>query len=162
MPSRGFSLIEVMIVLGLFALIGGLGLIISMDTYRGHNFGSERNVLLSTLEKARSQAISNMCFGAGCTDGKKHGVHVTPTGYTIFQGSSWGSRDTAVDEVVALESASVVISGLTDVIFAELEGTASFNPVGSHTITLTDSSGKDSSTVSITSEGRICSDEPAC
>ena len=160
--NRGFSLIEILIVIGLFAMIAGVTLIVSMDSFRGHSFYSERNVLISTIQKARSQAISNMCFGGGCVDGKPHGVHIESTQYTVFQGSSWAGRDSAIDEVVSITSKSVTASGFVDVIFEQLTGEATFSPSSSHDIVLTDSAGKDSSTITITQAGRICIDDPSC
>ena len=133
-----------------------------MDSYRGHSFRSERDVLVSVLQKARSQAVSNMCFGAGCTDGKQHGVHIESNQYTIFQGATWAARDPAVDEVTAIQSKTITAVGFTDVVFAELSGTAAFTPAGATSTTLTDTAGKDTSIISITPEGRICWDDPSC
>jgi prepilin-type N-terminal cleavage/methylation domain-containing protein len=160
--NSGFSLIEILIVLGIFAFVAALTLFVSLDVYRGDSFHAEEDRLFTSLEKARSQAISNMCFGPGCTDGKPHGVHFATTQYTIFQGASWATRDTALDEVVPIQSKTITVTGFTDVLFIQLVGTATFNPAGSNTLLLKDTAGKDVSTIYVTSEGRLCTDDPSC
>src|SRR5438876_578690 len=65
----GFTLIEVMIVMAIFALLASLGLIIGMDFYRSYSFNSERNVALAVLRKARTEAMVNV-------DQAAHGVRI--------------------------------------------------------------------------------------
>jgi len=153
----GFTLIELVVVLALIAMVSGFGLIVSMENYRGYSFHNERDTLVTLLTKARSQAVSNMCFGASCTNGRPHGLHLEPHHYTLFQGDSYATRDTAVDEVLdaRYEGVSAVVPSFTDIVFAQLSGKAVANPLGVATITLIDSAGKDTSTISINTEGQI-------
>ena len=160
--KKGFTLIELLVVMGLLTFVGGFSLIVSMDSFRGQTFHSERDTLLSTLEKARSQAINNMCFGPGCTNGKAHGVHIQNNQYTIFQGVSFATRDIALDEVIAPKSKALSITGITDVIFAALSGGATTLPAGVASIILTDTTGKDSSSVTVNAEGRLCFEDASC
>lgn len=147
----GFTLIEILIVLGILAILSGFGLVASLDAYRGYSFRNERNTMVSVLQKARSQAISNICLGSGCTDGKPHGVAFQAGQYIIFQGSGYAARDQAVDQIVAVNYALTFAPGsLPEVVFSQLSGDAA--PAG--TITLTDEAGH-SSVISINSEGQI-------
>src|SRR3989344_4568836 len=57
--GEGFTILEVSIVIGLFAMLIALGLLLSMDVWRGSSFQSEQDVVTSLLYKARSRAISN-------------------------------------------------------------------------------------------------------
>lgn len=150
--GAGFTLLEVLVVMGIMSILGGFALIVSLDVYRGFAFRTERDMLISVLHKARSQSMNNMCLGTGCTDGKPHGVHVSTGAYIVFQGASYASRDVAVDEVVPAENAAARITpgSLSEVVFAQLSGSAA--PVGS--IGLTDSAGH-ISTTTINSEGQI-------
>lgn len=148
--ARGFTLLEVLIIIGLIVIVGGLGLIVSMDSYRGFHFHNERDIIVAALEKARSQAINNMCFGGGCTDGKPHGVYFGTTGsYVIFQGASYATRDIALDEVIGQKDVAAVVSGTSEVVFQTLSGNGSVA-----TVTVTDVSGK-TFVITVTTEGRI-------
>ena len=158
---QGFTLIEILVVIGLLTFVGGFTLIVSMDSFRGYSFRSERTMLVAVLQKARSQAVNNMCFGAGCTDGKPHGVHIAAGSYTIFQGASYVAGD-PLNEVVVPQSKAIALSGTTDVVFTELSGAATTLPAGIEGIRIKDTTGKDSSLVTINAEGRICSDDASC
>lgn len=147
--SRGFTLTEILIVMSLITMVAGFSSIMSMDNYRSYSFSNERDLLVAVLHKARSQAINNMCLGASCTDGKPHGVHMAPGQYTIFQGASFATRDSAVDENIQT-SAPVTVTGINDIVFVQLSGGAL--PTGAMTIS---DPTNHSSVISINSEGQI-------
>lgn len=152
--NRGFSLIEIMVVIGLIAMVGAFGLLISFDDYRGYGFRNERDVVMAVLHKARSQSMSNMCFGDDCTDGKAHGVYFgTPGRYVIFQGTAYDAAD-PWNEVIEVKNASVVISGMQSVVFTPLSGMAVTLPSGTNTLTVTDERGR-TSLFTIEPEGRV-------
>jgi prepilin-type N-terminal cleavage/methylation domain-containing protein len=146
---KGFTAIEVIIVLSLAVIIGGTFLIVGMDSFRANAFHSDRHILISSLQRARAQAMNNICLGTNCIDSKPHGVKILTNSYVIFQGQSYLSRDTALDHV--LESSPLVAQGgLDEIVFTQLSGTTS--AIGD--ITLVDAAGHNS-TVSINAEGRI-------
>ncbi len=150
--SRGFTLLEILVVMGLVLMVVAFGLIVSFDDYRGFTFRNERDVVVNVIQKARGQAINNMCFGAGCTDGKPHGVYFGTAGaYVIFQGTDYASRDTAVDEVIEAKSDAAVLSGMTSVVFNRLRADAV--TTGGATLTVSQQ-GRDS-VITIEPEGRI-------
>jgi Tfp pilus assembly protein FimT len=149
--NRGFTLLEVLIIIGLIVIVGAFGLIVSIDSYRSFHFHNERDTVVAVLEKARSQAINNMCFGAGCTDGKAHGVHFDHAGhYTIFQGDTYASRDEDIDETIDAKDAAATVTGTTDVVFGKLSG----DVTTPGTMTVTDVNGK-TSVVTIDASGRV-------
>jgi len=149
--SRGFTLIEVVIVMAIVAILGGLALILNMDNYRGYIFSGERNTIVNVLQKARSQAINNICLGSGCTDGKPHGAHFEPGKYIIFQGTAYDPLST-LNEIIKADSSDIQINpSAADVVFSQLSGEVSVAP---WTITISDSAGHNN-TVSVNSEGRI-------
>ncbi|MDB5189568.1 MAG: hypothetical protein JWL82_525 [Parcubacteria group bacterium] len=151
--GKGFTLIEMLIVVSLITAVAALGLFVSMDSFRSYHFHNERDTVVSTLQKARSQAMSNMCFGNSCTNGKPHGVYFGTKGsYVIFQGASYAARDTGVDEVIEAKDAAATITGFTSVVFARLSGDAVTLP--QDTLTVTDESGK-VSVITVTPQGRI-------
>jgi Tfp pilus assembly protein FimT len=148
--EAGFSLIEILVVMGMLTIIGALGLFMSMDSYRSYAFRNERNIVVSALQRARSQAVSNVCMGATCTDGKPHGVHVVTGQYVIFQGASYATRDAGYDQVINANTPNVSISGLSEVVFAQLSGEVA--TPGS--ITVGDNVGH-SSVITINSVGQV-------
>ena len=124
---NGFTLIEVVIVMALVVLVAGFGLFVSMESYRGYSFRTERDNLIGTLQEARSEAVNNMCFGASCTDGRAHGVHIGVNQYVLFQGESYASRDASADEVITARYNGLAAEApsFTDIVFSRLAGTSS-------------------------------------
>ena len=148
-PNKGFSLIELVVVLGILTLLASFTLVVSMDSYKIDTFTDQEMLLVGALQKARSQAMSGVCIGTSCTAGLAHGVYITSTAVTIFQGSNYNASDD-INEALPFSSHSLSVSGVSEVVFAELSGDAS--PAG--TITLSDMAGHNN-TITIGSEGQI-------
>lgn len=152
--KSGFTLIEILIVIGIMTLLGGIALIVSMDNYHAYAFRAERDTLVSLLQKARSQSMTNVCLGVSgsCTNGRPHGVNVSTGQYTVFQGQTYAARDAAVDEIYQVRGVDVKTKSgsLSEVVFAQLSGDV-LNP---GYITLLNSDGH-VSTTTITREGEI-------
>jgi Tfp pilus assembly protein FimT len=146
--NHGFTIIEIGLVIALLSIIGTFSLMLSMDNYRASSFNNDRNMVISLLQKARSQAVNNMCLGAACTEGVAHGLHIETGSYTIFQGTAYNPAD-ALNEKISMPP-TLTFSGLANVVFTELSG----SPVAAGTITLSDGMGH-TSTIDINSEGRI-------
>lgn len=148
----GFTLIEILVVLSIFAILGTLGLMVSMETFRGSSFRSERDLVVSVLQKARSRAQNNICLGVcSSNDGQKHGVHFTLGQYIIFQGQSYALRDLSVDQNIPINNPVAFNPNLpADVIFNQLDGTLS----SAVSFTINDISGH-TSQININTEGQI-------
>ena len=147
--SKGFTVLEMLVVMGLLAIVSALGLFMSMDSYRGGSFRNERDTIVTALQTARSQAMNNICLGSGCTDGKAHGVHFEIGKYIIFQGNAYSSSD-PLNQTIASNDPNVVVTGPADVIFSQLSGQVA----AAGTIAVSDQAGH-SSTISINGEGQI-------
>ena len=145
--TRAFTLIEVIIVLGFLVAGAALSLMVSMDTYRGTSFRSERNLLIAALEHVRSQAVNAVCLGS-CTDAASHGVEITPLAYVIFQGQAYASRDALFDDPVSA-SPRIAHSGSLEIVFTPYSGTSTGG-----TITLSDEAGH-MSEILVSSFGQI-------
>ena len=91
--TRGFSMLEMLVVVGMFFLLAGFGLVVNMDAYRSTDFRSERDLFVALLQRARSQSMSNMCAGSVCEDGLPHGVHIEADRYVAFQGGVYNAAD---------------------------------------------------------------------
>jgi prepilin-type N-terminal cleavage/methylation domain-containing protein len=139
--NRGFTLIEILVVMALIAIVFGFSSVVGFDSYRKNSLKAERDTLISALQKARSQAINNV-------NDIKHGFYFDGTNYILFNGPSYASRNVAQDLIVEKNSA-ITVSGTAEIIFDQLTGNAS--PTGD--IILGD--GVSSSSVSVNQEGRI-------
>lgn len=146
--QTGFTLIEIIVVVSLLAAIGGLVALTDFDAWRGYTFRDERDLLISVLQKARSESVNNVCLGSVCSDGQPHGVKILPGKYVIFQGQSYAGRNPAFDEEIEASN-SIIPSGITEVVFGQLNGDVS----GPGDIIIGDAIR--TATISINNEGRI-------
>ena len=96
--QSGFTMLEILVVIGLVLMLSTVTLLVSFDTYRGSNFRNDRDLLLATLERARAQSINNLCVGSTCNvvqNSRPHGVAIRPNGqpnsYVVFQGASYAT-----------------------------------------------------------------------
>ncbi|MBI4050593.1 MAG: GspH/FimT family pseudopilin [Candidatus Doudnabacteria bacterium] len=143
LSRKGFTLIEIIIVMGIFVIVIAFAVFISFDFYRSYAFRSERNILVSVLQHARSKAISNINQCA-------HGVRFESDKYVIFEAADAGCPSPAPDEEIQANPTANVTTDFGDTVtFSRLSGNVS----ASGDINLT--SGPQTATISINNEGRI-------
>lgn len=145
MPS-GFTLVEVVVALGLFALAVGLGLGFASVDSSAQRFRSEAATLTSALRLARARAMRDV-------GGADHGVHYGDgcrlhlRCYVVFSGDAFDPLAGDNVEFAANSKIQVAWPG-HDPVFRQLSGTAT-----STNITLRD--GRRAAAVAIDYEGRI-------
>ncbi|MES2007009.1 MAG: prepilin-type N-terminal cleavage/methylation domain-containing protein [Patescibacteria group bacterium] len=119
--QAGFTLIEVVIAMAILAGILSLGLFMSIDSLHSTYSRSERDLVVSVLEKARSRALANI-------DESAWGVCYVAPNYILFK-SKDGVCVTGVASNEATQAgAGVTVTGLaqgTPIVFAQLSGIAS-------------------------------------
>ena len=126
-----------------------------MNSYYGSSFRTERDALVAALRRARSFSINNICLG-NCDGGKPHGVHITSTSYTIFQGSTYDTRDSGTDEIINIgPNLKITPGGFTEVVFSNLSGDATTLPSDTHELTLIDMTTGKNSIITINNFGQI-------
>jgi len=127
--NSGFTLIEVLITMGMLTLMAGIVGTLSMSDYFAYDFRAERNLAVSLLQKARAQAIANVNqseFG--------HGVFIDTANdrYVLYEPQSdptvppdHGYID-SVDSNYEIKffSAKVTHTGMTHVVFSSIDGKA--------------------------------------
>jgi len=129
-----------MIAMAIMVSLFGFGLFMSFEAYRGYNSHSERDVVVSVLQKARSRAVSNYYQTTW-------GVCYSVSQYIIFRGSVCTPGASTNETIPASANASV--SGLSSgIVFSQLSGTT----VGS---SVTIVQGGRTETITINNEGLI-------
>jgi prepilin-type N-terminal cleavage/methylation domain-containing protein len=139
---RGFTLIEIVIVVAILSMLMGVGLFMSMDSYRGALSRSERDTIVSLLLRARSRSMANI-FNSSW------GVCYVAPNYMLFRGTVCDPTATTNEALPA--GKNVTITGLAQaspVVFTQLSGSTV-----AATVTVVQS-GK-TSTISINHEGAI-------
>lgn len=144
-------------IIALISFLGGITLFAGLDSYQGYLFRSDRDLVITALQRARAQSVGNICMGASCTNGKPHGVAISPAGrpqtLVIFQTAvmnpDYAHRDTSEDAFIEINPGTTV-SGLSEVVFSPLSG----NSPTAGSITIASSGGR-ISTITIGSAGQI-------
>ncbi len=112
--SKGFTLVEAIVVIAVLSIIFSLGIPVSLNMYDSYVFSTERDLLFSILSQSRSIAMTNPL-------GTNSGVYIDDENYTIFIGANYESRDQNQDTVLQ-RSNSVTIIGNNEVIFENKSG----------------------------------------
>ncbi len=151
LDKGGFTLIEMIIAIAILVFIFSFGIFISINSYKGYIFRSEKAVVVSILERARSRALNNMFETS-------HGVCFVSPNYIIFRGSSCDPAD-PLNEVIPANT-SVSITGLEEispVVFEQLSGKLipQLSPQSQEYEIELEQDGRAPETISINNEGRI-------
>jgi len=114
MSSRGFTLVEMLIVLALLGAIAAVGIPVYY-TIQGRN-DADVAVQSIALSLRRAQLLSE-----GSSGDSVWGVHMATGTVTVFRGASYASRATSFDEVNDL-SPAITASGVNDVTYSKVYG----------------------------------------
>ncbi len=115
MMRRSFTLLEMLLVLGVLSVIGG----IATPTYRDYRIRSDLHIAAEQVSQALSRARILAQTG---TAGQPWGFSVPQA--TIFAGKRYAERMVEYDELFALPG-EIALSGLGEVTFSPLEGVPS-------------------------------------
>lgn len=119
MYQFGFSLIEILVVMGLFALLMAMGVVFSLNSYQGYVFRTEYGNFTHVLAKARNFAVNNF-------DESQHGIHFELDAlpgsyeYTLFVGNTYVDGDPS-NQTFALNRA-IAVAAPDDIVFEQLSG----------------------------------------
>lgn len=101
----GFSLIEIIIVLGLAGIMLSIGLVMSQGSIARSSVTQERDLFVSLLlAGARAQALANI-------DETPHGIHVDNDDkeYVLFDGANWNTSDPDTHRVTPFTNPNIII-----------------------------------------------------
>lgn len=125
MKQSGFTLLEVLLSIAVITIIAGISVPIYQLLQVRNNLDIATVAIAQTLRRAQtlSQAVAS---------DTSWGVAIASETITLFQGTSYATRDTAFDEVFET-SINVVPSGVSEIVFTKFTGL----PQTTGTITLT-------------------------
>lgn len=138
--QAGFTLIEVMVVIGLFAVMMGLTAISINRPQAGASLDGVTNVLVADLNSQRAEAMAGDS-GSGTTS-EPHSVRIQPTVYTLFRSATYAAG--AADNYDVTMPTGVTLATTlpsSQVVFGERSGEVAGYVNGSNTITVTHTSG---------------------
>ena len=113
----GFTLMEIALVFGLFAVVGVLTLPLGIESYRNYLMSYEVRNLVSVIRRAENLSITQ-------AHSTSYGVALLPNDFVIFQGSSYVSRNPSFDEMYDRSSAVNVTTTppISEIVFAPISG----------------------------------------
>lgn len=145
--SRGFTLIELIIVLLIGIILTSVG-VTTLVSYRNfHTVAKEKEAVMETLLEARNLTIVSK-------NATVYGVHFASTTITLFSGSSYSAENASnkvYDLAGGIEIWRYFPSGGNDIIFSRISGET--NQSSTATVRLVNSSA--STTVTIYKTGTI-------
>ena len=117
--QSGMTVIEIVVVIGIFAILAASGLFLSMDFYRAYAANSELVTIVSSLGKARNQSLANL-------NEKEHGLHIETDKYVIFEGAVVPAvyDSGAASNLDIPAGSNTTVSGPSEIIFERLTGKA--------------------------------------
>lgn len=124
MNNKGFTLIELLLVMAIMMIVGSFSTPLYSRFLVQNSVDNHVNQLASQFRKAQLYSMIGRQNG-------NWGVTISEGNIILFQGDSFATRNTALDERFALNS-SISISGFTEVVYTRVTGLPSATP----TITL--------------------------
>ena len=139
---KGFTLIEIMLVVALMIVIGSISVPVYQSFQVKNNLDVATYTIVQTLRRA--QVLSQSGVGD-----ETWGVHIESGSAVLFKGANYASRDISTDEVFEI-STNIAPTGIADIVFSKLLG----EPQTTGDIILT-TSNNDTKTITINAKGTV-------
>lgn len=138
--EKGFSLIEMLLVISITAIIGATTIPVASNFLARNHLKNKTNEVISSLRTAQINALSGK-------EDSQWGVNISTTQITLYKGSSYAGRDSAFDQ--SFNIPSIISITQAEVVFDKLTG----NPDTTATITISSDIG--SNTVTVNEVGTV-------
>lgn len=152
--AYGFTLVEVLVVMGLMAILAGLAF---TNFIRPQNQASLDSIVSTLVADIKSQQIKAMSGDSvSASTAQAHGVYIQSGSYTLFKGTSYSGSDT--DNYTVAADTGVTLSTTlpsTQVVFTKGTGDVTGFIAGQNTITITSSGTGTSKTLTLNRYGAI-------
>lgn len=112
--KNGFTLIEVLVVVALFFILGIASLVLGFGQYRRWVCYDQAARLVLFLQRARAQAMHTVGNSA-------HGIYVTQNSFISFVGASWDARQQMFDAVQPF-ACPLATNEMQEIVFKPLSG----------------------------------------
>jgi prepilin-type N-terminal cleavage/methylation domain-containing protein len=142
--ERGFTLLEMLLSVGLIAALAGMSLPIFASFNNRNDLDIETQSVAGMLRRAETYART-------MNGDSSWGVKVQSGSAVLFKGATYATRDTTADETDAIPATVAVGGTATEVVFAKF--TAAPNTSG--TITLTHTAINDVRTITLNAKGMV-------
>lgn len=117
---RGLTLIEILLIVGIMAILLAISLPLGLDFYKNQQLESQARGISQTIRRAQLKSMSGEIDSS-------FGVYLTNDNYILFKGDSFLTRDSQYDEVFELPEV-ITLQGLSEIVFLKLEGIPKENP----------------------------------
>ena len=139
--KSGFTVFEIIFVMGFFVFLGAISLPFSIDAYRHYILSTETQMMVSILRRAQDMAMANKYEDS-------FGISIQENQYVLFRGTSYLNRTISFDEIYP-KAKSIAIAPLNDIVFESVSGELD------EAVMLTFSNTNSSQKIDINSQGAI-------
>lgn len=112
--GAGFTLLEILLVIGIISILSVFVVPLSLDFYKNQQLEIQTQSVIQTLRRAQSKATAMELDSS-------FGLYITDQNYILFKGDSYITRDVQYDEVFDLPEI-IDVSGLNEIVFLKSEG----------------------------------------
>lgn len=125
--TRGFTLVELLIVIGIMMILAGVSSVVYGNLQQSAQLNETGAQMTQNLRVVREQSNAGKNNAA-------HGIRFEPSRYTLFQGATYATRESAYDRVYTLAPALSLTTTFVgdEVVFSKGVGT----PTMAGTITM--------------------------
>lgn len=140
--SRGFTLIEVMLSVVIIGILAGLSAPVYASLQTRGDLDTNAQAIAEQLRRANT-------YARAIKSDNPWGVRIGGGAVTLFEGTSYATRDTTNDEITYLPG-TLTATGLSEVVFAKATGLTATTG----TITLTAST-NDTKAITVNAKGMV-------
>ncbi|OGD86750.1 hypothetical protein A2164_01605 [Candidatus Curtissbacteria bacterium RBG_13_35_7] len=150
---KGFTLIELMVVMAIFALITGFGALNLVNLQTKSSLAADVNTLVADIKE---QQIKTMVGDMGGTASQiEFGVYFESNRYTLFQGTSYSSNPSNFPIDLSDNTTLTTSFPLSQLVFSVNSGEVLNFSAGSNQITVQDTINGDQKIITINRYGAI-------